>query len=77
MRYYIDIEDRQRYSLDCDGIDLPDHQAAEAEAIAAMLAVCRDAFLGRMQDEVTASVRDEGGGMLFRVKLTLNKESVG
>ncbi|MER2268679.1 DUF6894 family protein [Methylobacterium oxalidis] len=77
MRYYIDIEDRQRHSFDCEGIELPDLEAAKAEAIAVILDVCRDAFIGRMQDELTASVRDESGGMLFRAKLLLHKERLG
>ncbi|GEP05608.1 hypothetical protein MOX02_36460 [Methylobacterium oxalidis] len=73
-RYYIDVDGLGRHSLDCGEQELPSLRAVRKEAIGVLLEVSRDALGDCDQGELTASVRDGSGRLVFRARLSLMTE---
>jgi hypothetical protein len=57
-RYYFDVREGGRATVDNEGLELADILGAEREAIASAAAIASELFPTRGTDEVTIDVRD-------------------
>jgi hypothetical protein len=57
-RYYFDVREGGRATVDNEGLELADILGAEREAIASAAAIASELFPTRGADEVTIDVRD-------------------
>jgi hypothetical protein len=73
-RFYFDIHDGARESLDQEGTQLADLQAACDEAIAVLPAIAGNELAGTGDREIVATVRGESGAAVFRARLSLTSE---
>ena len=63
--YFLDLESNDAKSVDKEGIELPDAEAAHETALDALMSVARDAILeGSMSQRFVVNVRDESGPVL-------------
>lgn len=61
QRYYFDIREGNDLAVDEEGVELPDVQAAEAEAARSLADMAKDHVLARTSHTLTIDVRDENG----------------
>jgi hypothetical protein len=73
-RFYFDIHDGARESLDEEGTQLADLQAACDEVIAVLPAIAGNERAGSGNRELVATVRGESGAAVFRARLSLTSE---
>ncbi len=73
-RYFFDIHNDGLDLHDAEGVNLPDRQAAECEAIGALQDLSRSLTLENGQGDLQANVRDEAGTVIFRTTLALRSE---
>jgi hypothetical protein len=76
-RYFFDIDDGDRLTVDEEGSDCAGPSAARDEALAVLPAIAKDMTPSRDSRTITASVRDERGRTLFRATLALTSEWLG
>lgn len=69
-RYFFDIIDGG-FTIDDEGIELPDAQAARAEAIRSLPDIVKNLLHAKDEHEVSVTVRDEGGKPIFEATLTI------
>ena len=70
-RYFFDLDAGERLFRDEKGSDLPDIPAAREEAIAVLPEIVRAMVTDRDQKTLTSLIRDDGGLIVFGVRLTL------
>ena len=63
-RYYFDVCEGARSTIDNEGLELADILGAEREAIASAAAIAGELFPARGVDEVTIDVRDAARSVL-------------
>ena len=73
-RYYFDIDDGQRKFIDDDGNGLSDPEAARDQALAMLPKFARVALKGEGSREVTVTVRNETGDVVFIATMTLRSK---
>ncbi len=73
-RYFFDINDGERATIDAEGSELDSDEAARAEAIGVLPDLARDMLPDGDRHTFIASVRDEAGRAIFRATLTLAAE---
>lgn len=76
-RFYFDISDGSRESLDEEGTEFADLAAACDEAVAVLPAIAASEGRAQTDREIVAIVRDEGGAKLFRARLSVTREVLG
>jgi hypothetical protein len=76
-RFYFDIHDGARETLDDEGTQLADLQAACDEALAVLPAIAENELAGPGDREIVATVRAENGAAVFRARLSLTSEWLG
>lgn len=69
-RYYFDIVNGA-LTVDAEGTEFPDAEAARAEAIRTLPDVARDEIADGSSREVMLLMRDEAGRAIFTASLTL------
>lgn len=70
-RYYFDVQDREGRFVDEIGLELPNVQAATAEARRALADMVRDALREQSEDAVSIAIRTEQDGpIIITVNLT-------
>lgn len=81
MRYFTDFIDAEGLSRDEDGLDFTDRQEACFAASEAVIEAAHDILRGRPRGAaqggslcLEAQVRDAGGTVVFRARLTLDAE---
>jgi hypothetical protein len=67
-RYFFDYRDGDHLAADSEGTELPDLTSAQAEAVATLAELARDALPGFREKRLAILVRDESG----RDRLELN-----
>ncbi len=72
-RFFFDIHDGARHSLDEEGTVFADIEAASREAVAVLPAIAANERAGDDR-EIVATVRDEDGAAVFRVRLMVKSE---
>jgi hypothetical protein len=65
-RYYFDIRDADARFQDQDGVELPDLEAAETEAIRGLIGIAKDSLDRQQMRKIAIEVRD-GEGPVFEV----------
>jgi hypothetical protein len=75
--YFFDITQDGRPSIDTEGTDLPDLEAAMKEATEAMAEMAKDAIPGRFARQVTMIVRTEDNVPLLQLDLSFNARELG
>ncbi len=70
-RYHFDLESDVQHFRDEQGSELPDDEAAREEAVMLLGAIVRTMMASRVQHEVTSSVRNQIGTVIFGVRLSL------
>ena len=70
-RYFFDIDDGERASIDTDGIDLPDRKSVRVQAIGVLPDIARDELPDGDTRVFACSVRDETGKAIYQAKLSL------
>ena len=70
-RYHFDLESDVQHFRDEKGSELPDDEAAREEAVMLLGAIVRTMMASRVQHEVTSSVRNQIGTVIFGVRLSL------
>ncbi len=75
-RYFIDLHDGTQPLRDDVGFDLPDLPAARAKVVRIMSAIARDMLPDVERQDYVAGVRDDGGNVLYRVRLSLATETL-
>ena len=60
-RYFFDIREGNYLAVDEEGVELPDAQAAEAEAARSLADMARDHLLARTSHVLVIEVRDDNG----------------
>ena len=70
-RYFFDIDDGDRRTLDDEGFDLPGLQEARDEAIRVLPDIARDVLPDGDHRNFVVTVRAEGGLPVFRATLSL------
>jgi hypothetical protein len=73
-RYFFDIDDGERRSLDEDGLEFASPWEARANAIAVLPDIAREVMPDGDRRDLVSSVRNEGGDVLFTAKLSLVAE---
>jgi hypothetical protein len=73
-RYFIDLHDGTQPIRDDVGFDLPDLPAARAKVVRIMSAIARDMLPDVERQDYVAGVRDDGGNVVYRVRLSLATE---
>jgi hypothetical protein len=68
-RYYFDVWEDGRLSVDAEGTELHDIEAARLEATLALAELARDALPGTRSKEITMTVRDQREGPRFMLEL--------
>jgi len=71
-RYFFDLTDRNVFSPDSVGSELPDLRSAEEEAAKAIVDIARDAMPDGTFRQLAFQARDEQSNHLFEVKVTSN-----
>jgi hypothetical protein len=71
-RYFFDIDDGDRSSLDEDGLELSGPWEARFNAIAVLPDIAREVLPNGRHRELVTTVRDDRGTALFKAKLTLD-----
>ena len=72
-RYYFDV-DGENQDVDIDGVELPDENAARAEAISDLYAPAREMLPQAGRWQIALSVRDEGGTVVIEEALSVTVE---
>lgn len=72
-RYFIDTSDGKFEARDEEGIDLPDMEAARREAVTVLREIGSHSLDGDVRSQITCSVRDEAGTVLFEAVLVLSQ----
>jgi hypothetical protein len=75
-RYYIDLHDGTQPIRDEVGFELPDLPAARATVVRIMSAIARDILPDVERQDYVAGIRDHGGQVLYRMRLSLATESI-
>lgn len=70
-RYFFDVDDGERRTLDRDGHEMVSPAAMRREAIGALPAIAADALPDGDHRVFQVRVRDEGGRPVFHASLTL------
>ena len=70
-RYFFDIDDGERVSVDDHGCDLPDRQSARDQAISVLPDIARDELPDGDTRVFACCVRDETGRRIFEARLSL------
>ena len=70
-RFFFDLDGGERLFRDERGSDLPDVPAAREEALAVLPDIVRAMVTGREPKTLTSLIRDDGGNVVFGIKLTL------
>lgn len=65
--YFFDWRDNGSLDLDEDGVDLPDLEAARAEAYRSLLERARDIFPGTERHSLSIDVRDDASHHLLSI----------
>ena len=73
-RFFIDTHDDDMFVEDDQGLDLPNAEAAQKIALAALPDMARDRVQDGKHRTFCASVRDEAGTSLYKATLTLSGE---
>ena len=68
-RYYFDIMEDGRLSVDTEGTELRDAEAARVEATLALAELARDAMPGTRRKEIIMTVHDRRDGPQFTLEL--------
>ncbi|NNM72731.1 DUF6894 family protein [Enterovirga aerilata] len=76
-RFFFDIRDGCRHTLDEEGTELADLQAACDEVLAVLPTIAGTEARSRGAREIVATVRSEGGAPLFRARLSVTTELIG
>ena len=72
QRFFFDSDEAGRVLQDDDGVDLPDVDAAERQALAALGEIARDELPTRQPRYIALNVRDERGTVLLTAALSLH-----
>ena len=75
-RYFIDLHDGSQPIRDEVGFELPDLPAARAKVTRIMSAIARDMLPDVDRQDYVACVREHGGKVVFRTRLSLASEAV-
>lgn len=70
-RFYFDVREGSRLSVDEDGLELPGPAEAEREAVDAAASIGRDRLPRADTRDVEVRVRDEAGRRLLSVRISL------
>ena len=73
-RYFFDIDDGERRSLNEDGLEFAGPWEARANAIAVLPDIAREVMPDGNRREMVSTVRNEGGDVMFTAKLSLVAE---
>ena len=73
-RFYFDIDDGERESVDRDGVDLPDTAAALVEASRALPGIALHLGMDGLSRRFASKVRDESDRVVLRATLMLADE---
>jgi hypothetical protein len=76
-RYFIDLHDGTNLVRDRDGFDLPDLDAARAQAVRIMTRIAQGFAEARGRQDYVAAVRDGSGAVRLRLRMSLDAEPVG
>ncbi len=74
-RYFIDLHDGAQPVRDDVGFDLPDLDAARGKVTRIMSAIVRDMLPDVERQDYVACVRDVGGAVVYRARLSLAVEA--
>ena len=70
-QYFFDTNDGDRHVPDADGLDLPDRDAARAEALTALRDMARDHLPDGDRRDFTVKVRDGADKAIYAAALSL------
>jgi len=76
-RFYFDIHDGCRQTLDDEGTELPDVQRACEEAVAVLPEIVGREHGPTGDRDIVATVRTEDGAPVFRARLSVRSEWLG
>jgi hypothetical protein len=74
-RFFFDIHDGEDFTLDREGLDLDDLEAAKAEAKRTLPEIVKDEMPDGDRRDFTVDVKDAAGQIVWRVTLSLVVES--
>ncbi|GJD95028.1 DUF6894 family protein [Methylobacterium iners] len=72
-RYFIDTSDGKFEARDEEGLDLPSIEAARREVVTVLRQMGSHSLDGDVRSQITCSVRDEAGTVLFEAVLVLSQ----
>ena len=75
-RFFIDLHDGAQPVRDDVGFDLPDLAAARGKVTRIMGAIAQDLLPDLDRQDYVACVRDDGGKVVFRARMSLVAEAV-
>lgn len=76
-RYFFDVHDGQRLTVDTVGTELPDHAVAHDEATRTLSEIGAEEIPGDgPHREFSITVRDDSRLVLFELRLTFNSRSL-
>ena len=73
-RFYFDIRDGDRTTLDSDGVEFPTLDAAHADLMDALAEITRDIMPDGNYREIIGEVRDQGGKPVLRATIAVKAE---
>lgn len=76
-RYFIDLHDGTDLVRDREGYDLPDLDAARAQAARIMTRIAQGIADGPARQDYVLAVRSEDGTIRLRMRMSLDPDPVG
>ncbi len=73
-RYFIDLHDGSNLVRDREGFDLPDLDAARAQAVRIMTRIAQGMADGPARQDYVLAVRTEDGTVRLRMRMSLDPE---
>ncbi len=73
-RFYFDIRDGDRTTLDSDGVEFPTLDAAHTDLMDGLAEITRDIMPDGTYREIIGEVRDEGGKPVLRATIAVKAE---
>jgi hypothetical protein len=75
-RYFFDVSDGDRLTVDDEGLEMDDLHGAQQAAVAALPQVARDALPDGTRRDFVVEVRDASGRKVIRATLALTVEQL-
>jgi hypothetical protein len=73
-RYYFDVDDGEKATLDDQGLELQGIEAAQKEAVRTLPQIGKDVLPDGTEKHVVVTVRNEAGQPIIRATLSLTVE---